>query len=88
MRERLELVMSESIHGHTVMQFMLQSEQGFNKASLKLAIENEFGAQAKFHTCSKKDMNSEGIISFLESKGKFVGSSNDFNTHAEKICNH
>ena len=41
--------MNESIHGHQVMEMMAESQQTYNKQSLKLAIATKFGA-----TCSKK----------------------------------
>ncbi|GGA69785.1 hypothetical protein GCM10011369_09300 [Neiella marina] len=80
--------MTDSIHGHEVMHMMLDSEQQFTRATLKQAIEQKFGATAKFHTCSASDMNADQLIEFLAARGKFVESEQGFNTAAEKICNH
>lgn len=80
--------MSESIHGHEVMQFMLDQGGSFTRESLHAAIIGHFGASARFHTCSAEGMDAEQLIDFLEQKGKFVANGTGFNTEAEKMCNH
>ena len=80
--------MSESIHGHQVMQMMLGSEQGFTRESLKAAIAERFGDDARFHTCSAKEMDADALIDFLTARGKFVEKEKGFNTSKEKICSH
>lgn len=80
--------MSGSIHGHQVMEMMLESEQGFTRESLKAAMAERFGADARFYTCRAQDMDADGLIDFLAARGKFVEQGEGFNTAAEKICNH
>jgi len=80
--------MTTSIHGHEVLHFMLENESGFTRQSLKAAIEQRFGADARFHTCSAEGMDAEQLIDFLAAKGKFVDNAAGFNTEPEKICNH
>lgn len=76
------------IHAHEVMHMMLETESGFSRESLKQAILERFGADARFHSCSAKGMDVDMVIDFLESRGKFVARKNGFNTAQEKICNH
>ncbi|WP_255306886.1 MULTISPECIES: DUF2492 family protein [unclassified Gilliamella] len=38
-------------------------------------MQDKFGANAKFHTCSQSDMNAYQIIAFLKAKCKFKPSS-------------
>ncbi len=57
-------------------------------ASLKQAIDERFGAEARFHTCSASEMDAEALIDFLAKRGKFIESEQGFQTHADKICNH
>ena len=80
--------MSNSIHGHDVMHMMLELGGTFTRESLKLAIDERFGAQARFHTCSAQDMDAEALIELLRQRGKFVETEGGFNTEAERICNH
>lgn len=80
--------MSNSIHGHDVMHMMLELGGTFTRESLKLAIDERFGEQARFHTCSAEDMDAGALIEFLRQRGKFVEAADGFNTEAERICNH
>lgn len=80
--------MTESVHGHAVMEMMLEQSGGFTRDSLRAAIAARFGAEARFHTCSASDMDADALITFLEARGKFVASDDGFNTEASRICNH
>jgi probable metal-binding protein len=81
--------MSNLVHGHEVLHFMLEKEgESFSRESLRDAIVERFGADARFHTCSADGMTAEQLIDFLSAKGKFVESGNGFNTQADKICSH
>jgi probable metal-binding protein len=85
---QLEHPMSDSVHGHEILHFMLEMGGGFSKESLKAAIINRFGAETRYHTCSAQGMTAEELIDFLASKEKFIEAGNGFNTQPEKICNH
>ncbi|WP_439835610.1 YecH family metal-binding protein [Aeromonas enteropelogenes] len=80
--------MSQSVHGHEVMEMMLELGGQFTRASLKQAMVERFGEQARFHTCSASEMDAEALIDFLAARGKFIESADGFQTHANKICNH
>lgn len=80
--------MSTSIHGHEVMQMMLTHGGSFTRDSLRQAIHDTFGVEARFHTCSTEGMDADQLIAFLERKGKFVDESDGFQTRADRICNH
>ena len=77
-----------SIHGHEVLNMMIDSGESFSTASLITAIEQRFGADARFHTCSQQDLPAAQLVDFLASRGKFIPSDNGFNTHSSKICQH
>ncbi|MFM2480519.1 YecH family metal-binding protein [Celerinatantimonas sp. YJH-8] len=78
--------MSESIHGHEVMQMMLEHDGLFTRESLIDAICERFGEDSRFHSCQKNDMNIEQLIEFLEDKGKFIVQEQGFQTSEDKIC--
>ena len=77
-----------SIHGHEVLNMMIDSGESSSTASLITAIEQRFGADARFHTCSQQDLTAAQLVDFLASRGKFIPSDNGFNTHSSKICQH
>ena len=73
----------DSIHGHEVLNMMIESGEQYTHASLEAAIKARFGEQARFHTCS-----AEGMTAFLAAKGKFIPSEDGFSTDQSKICRH
>lgn len=80
--------MSQSIHGHEVMEMMLEKGGTFTRASLMQAMAERFGADARFHTCRASEMDAAALIDFLAARGKFIDSAEGFQTHADKICKH
>lgn len=76
-----------SIHGHEVLNMM--QNNSYSEESLLNAINNKFGVDAKFHTCSKQDMSAQDLINFLKLKGKFKTTEQaQFTVDSTKICNH
>lgn len=80
--------MSNSVHGHEVLNLMLEMGGGFSKESLKDAIVARFGADTRYYTCSAQNMTAEELINFLSAREKFVETGTGFNTRPEKICSH
>ena len=78
----------EQIHGHEVIQMMLQSQKSYTRASLVSDIVTRFGPQARFYTCSSENMTPEALIDFLQAKGKFVPHEDGFQTSADLMCKH
>jgi len=79
---------SESVHGHEVMHFMVESGRSFSRESLIAAVAERFGAETRFHTCSAEGMTAAQLIDFLAAKGKFVTAEDGFSTRPDRICNH
>ena len=79
--------MSE-IHAHEIMHMMLEQDGGFSRDSLARAIVDRFGADARFYSCSQSGMDAQGVIDFLENRGKFVPRDGGFTTAKDRICNH
>ncbi|TXR54566.1 YecH family metal-binding protein [Reinekea thalattae] len=78
----------QSIHGHDVMQMMINSNQSYSKASLIEKINQQFGEQCRFHTCSAEDMDAAQLVDFLAQQGKFFEQADGFRTDDSKMCNH
>jgi probable metal-binding protein len=76
------------IHGHEVMRMMLESGKAYSVESLRAAIVERFGQEARFHTCSQENMTAGELISFLADHGKFVPVPEGFSTSADKLCQH
>ena len=80
--------MPKLVHGHEVMQMMIASGEVYTKDSLRTAIVQQFGEEARFHTCSAENMTPEQLIEFLNARGKFLAEEEGFKTDPSKICNH
>jgi probable metal-binding protein len=77
-----------SIHGHEVLNMMLESAEQYSEKSLVEAIHTRFGGEARFHTCSASEMSATELVAFLAARGKFIPAEEGFSTHESKICNH
>lgn len=76
-----------SIHGHDVLHMM--DGNNYTERSLLEAIEQKFGPDAQFHTCTKTSMNAKQLIEFLKLKGKFKPTDETkFTVDSKKICRH
>ena len=51
----------DSIHGHEVLNMMIESGEQYTHASLEAAIKARFGEQARFHTCSAEGMTAGSV---------------------------
>ncbi|MEM6592715.1 MAG: YecH family metal-binding protein [Cyanobacteria bacterium P01_D01_bin.71] len=80
--------MSAQVHGHDVMKMMLENGQSYSRETLQAAIVEQFGKEARFHTCSAEGMTAEELVEFLARRGKFIESGAGFTTAADKMCNH
>ena len=80
--------MSDSIHGHQVLEMLLASGKARSRASLIEVIEERFGRDARFHTCSAQGMSAADLISFLEARGKLCTVGEGMLPDRDKICSH
>ncbi|MBA4138814.1 MAG: hypothetical protein C0518_16025 [Opitutus sp.] len=80
--------MTTEIHGHDVMDRMTASQRLFTRDSLVAFITQEFGAGARFHTCSASGMSGAELVDFLASRGKFSGTEAGFTVNPHRVCSH
>lgn len=78
----------DSVHGHEVLNMMIESGEHYSTASLEVAIKARFGDETRFHTCSASDLTAGELVAFLAAKGKFIARDDGFSTHESKICRH
>ena len=57
-------------------------------APLCQAIEDHFGEDTRFYTCSMENITAAELVDFLQSRGKFIEQGPGFNTRPDKICGH
>ncbi len=78
----------ESIHGHDVIEMIVDSGRPWKRDELLTAIDSRWGADARFHTCSAEGMESAALIQFLSMRGKFIESDEGVVMDRTKVCNH
>ncbi len=77
-----------SIHGHEVMRMMVETGETYSREALRRAIQERFGPEARFHTCSAQNMDADALIDFLAARGKFIERSAGMGMSPDHICNH
>ena len=77
-----------SIHGHDVLNMMIESGESYTKEILVESIHARFGEAARFHTCSASEMTAAELVAFLAARGKFIPAADGFSTYESKICRH
>ncbi len=65
---------------------MIEDGRVYTKASLCAAIAQRFGQGARFYTCSAENMTAEELVSFLESRNKFICEGEGFRTEPDRMC--
>ncbi len=73
-------------HGHEVLHMM--EGNSYTEESLIQAINDKFGADERFYTCSAEGMTAAELVEFLKAKGKFTPKEDGFTVDTTKICNH
>ena len=75
-------------HGHEVLH-MMEGHSYATREELIAAIEEKFGPDEQFCTCSAAGMSAAQLVEFLEARGKFKPADGDtFTVDSSKICKH
>jgi probable metal-binding protein len=80
--------MAESIHGHDVLHLIADAKVPFTYASLIEEIQQRWGKDARFHTCSIEGMTAKELLNFLSNRGKINLEADMITTDTSKICEH
>lgn len=74
------------IHGHEVLHMMEGNR--YTEESLVKAINDRFGTEERFYTCSAENMTAVELVEFLKDRGKFMPMEEGFTVDTSTICNH
>jgi len=77
---------NEEIHGHAVLQMMVKSGRKYSRDSLVAAIDEKFGANARFVICSGGNLNAAELVDTLIARGKFTGDESALEFHPASSC--
>ncbi|CED72591.1 YecH family metal-binding protein [Aliivibrio wodanis] len=80
--------MKQDIHGHVVLNMLLDTNVPLSYLALEEKIEAEFGSEVCFHTCSQQNLSLSELLEFLLSKRKIVEIESGLIANPDRICNH
>ncbi|WP_375321388.1 YecH family metal-binding protein [Aliivibrio logei] len=80
--------MKQDIHGHVVLNLLLDVPEPLSRLALEEKIETEFGSDVCFHTCSQQDLSLNELLEFLLSKRKIVEVGAGLTANPDRMCNH
>lgn len=80
--------MKQDIHGHVVLNMLLDTNVPLSYLALEEKIEAEFGSEVYFHTCSQQNLSLSELLQFLLSKRKIVEIESGLIANPDRICNH
>lgn len=86
--KEIRQVMKKDIHGHMVLNILLDSEKPLSRSQLEEMVESEFGRDVCFHTCSQQGLTLTELLEFLLSKKKVVELEAGLTANPDRICNH
>ncbi|WOO40656.1 YecH family metal-binding protein [Rubellicoccus peritrichatus] len=79
---------NEEIHGHEVLEMMMNSGKRYSRDSLIKAINERFGESSRFYICSGGGMDAAQLVDVLIGKGKFMGPEDAFVFNPATKCDH
>ena len=80
--------MKQDIHGHTVLNILLDSEKPLSRSQLEAIVESKFGHDVCFYTCSQQQLTLTELLEFLLSKKKVVEQEAGLTANPDRICHH
>lgn len=81
--------MSNVFHIHDVLDFLYQNPGKKSESELQAFIEEKFGKDAQFFSCSVENMNPSDAVRFMKERRKIVEvSSGQYSADPENKCHH
>jgi len=80
--------MSESIHGHEIIDLVSNHPDGMTIAQLTEAVAKQFGGMPRFYTCSAEDLALDELLEFLHAGNKIRISGDSVYPGKSPACSH
>tara|TARA_Y100001956_G_scaffold59909_1_gene59478 strand:+ start:4194 stop:4427 length:234 start_codon:yes stop_codon:yes gene_type:complete len=74
------------IHAHKVLNLL--REKPMSEAELRQAVNQEFGEQATFRTCSLNGFDLDALLTFFIQREKIVLQDDKWAINLERVCSH
>ncbi|GAA4896696.1 YecH family metal-binding protein [Ferrimonas pelagia] len=77
-----------SVHAHEFLGLLANSDQAKTLAEMAALSHQQFGEQARFHTCKLQDLEIEALLAFLVKAQKIVPQADGYILNQARVCNH
>ncbi|MGF1751660.1 YecH family metal-binding protein [Vibrio cionasavignyae] len=78
--------MTTAIHAHKVLNLL--REKPMSRDELVSLVEQQFGKDAEFRTCSREGFDLEALLSFFIEKQKVIEQQGVWQLNIERVCSH
>jgi probable metal-binding protein len=80
--------MTESFHGHDLLELIGSREQPWPLAEFRVRAEAAFGAAPAFHNCHQGGFTLDGLLAFFAERGKVSLTADSIALGPVARCNH
>ena len=77
-----------NVHAHEVLHLIVGAETSWTVESLRSEVETRFGPDARFESCSARDMDFDQLLQFLLQRRKIAVIDGAVTADPAKICSH
>lgn len=78
--------MTTEIHAHNVLNLL--NEQALTREELAEKLAQEYGSEARFHTCKLSGLDLDALLTFFVKMEKVVLEGDKLRTNMARVCNH
>lgn len=78
--------MTTEIHAHNVLNLL--NEQALTREELAEKLAQEYGSEARFHTCKLSDLDLDALLTFFVKMEKVVLEGDKLRTNMARVCSH
>lgn len=76
------------VHGHELISLIIKKNRALSLEEIKEMAITQIGADANYYTCSRSDMDTDGMIDFLLSSEKLKKVCNGYLINHGNLCDH
>lgn len=81
-------MLPESIHGHALLNYIIDQSEPVKVETLRDWAHAIHGKQARYHTCSAKDLSLDDILSFFQTRNKITIEGGAITAAVSHVCSH
>ncbi|MFA0569180.1 MAG: YecH family metal-binding protein [Vibrio gallaecicus] len=78
--------MTTEIHAHSVLNLL--NETPLTREELEAVLAEQYGADARFHTCKLNDLDLDRLLTFFLKMEKVVLVGDKLSTNTHRVCSH